>query len=89
MRRQFTESEWIQIRKSKDKREQLKTFYRLWVKKITPKIFKKFWDFLKTFFVIYSVVKELSSSIFIYQHQNMFPDHVVLDTHFSALKKVM
>lgn len=89
MRRQFTESEWIQIRKSKDKREQLKTFYRLWVKKITPKIFKKFWDYLKTIFVIYSVVKELFSSIFNYQHKNMFPYHVVLDTHFSALKKVM
>ncbi|XP_061184564.1 L-aminoadipate-semialdehyde dehydrogenase-phosphopantetheinyl transferase-like [Saccostrea echinata] len=30
MRRQFTESEWSQIQKSTEEREQLKTFYRLW-----------------------------------------------------------
>lgn len=30
MRRQFTEPEWSQIRKSTEESEQLKTFYRLW-----------------------------------------------------------
>lgn len=30
MRRQFTDSEWIQISKSAEESEQLKTFYRLW-----------------------------------------------------------
>lgn len=34
MRRQFTDSEWIQIRISAEESEQLKTFYRLWVKYI-------------------------------------------------------
>ena len=46
MKRQFTESEWTQILCHPDERQQLTTFFRIWVKLVISTLFLQKWQCL-------------------------------------------